>query len=89
MQEQTPKQIYIVRTKFYNLLTNCIPAEEILKCLTLQLFNLDSQLQHVVIHWSAFYEHRIKTGTRPIFHLEAFIAKYMSSYKNSQLSYDE
>jgi replication factor C subunit 3/5 len=45
MQEQTPKQIYEVRQKFYNLITNCISPEDILKFLSLELMNLDSDLQ--------------------------------------------
>ena len=27
------------------------------------------------LHWAAFYEHRIRKGQKPIFHLEAFAAK--------------
>lgn len=30
-----------------------------------------------VIKWAAFYEHRLKMGTKLIFHLEAFVAKFM------------
>ena len=29
----------------------------------------------------AFYEHRIQLGSKDIFHLEAFVAKFMSIYK--------
>jgi replication factor C subunit 3/5 len=31
---------------------------------------------------AAFYEHRLQEGQKAIFHLEAFVAKFMSIYKN-------
>ena len=42
---------------------------------------LDDQLKHEVVHWAAFYEHRVQTGSKEIFHLEAFVARFMSLYK--------
>jgi replication factor C subunit 3/5 len=67
-----------VRAKLYDLLTHCIPPTTILKTLTFRLLNLvDDELKGQVIEWSAFYEHRIRTGTKVIFHLEAFVAKFM------------
>ncbi len=38
---------------------------------------IDDALKADVIKWSAFYEHRIRMGTKVIFHLEAFVAKFM------------
>ena len=67
-----------VRAKLYDLLTHCIPPTTILKTLTFKLIPLvDNELKADVIKWSAFYEHRIKMGTKMIFHLEAFVAKFM------------
>lgn len=66
----------------YELLTNCIPPDIILKTLTKVLLSrLDDQLKHQVVRWSAHYDHRMKCGSKPIFHLEAFVAKFMSIYK--------
>eukprot|EP00850_Spirogloea_muscicola_P023801 SM000389S14642 [mRNA] locus=s389:19062:21553:- [translate_table: standard] len=80
--EQSPKRLFMVRGKFYELLVNCIPAEVILKRLTLELIKkLDAELKHEVCHWAAFYEHRMQLGQKAIFHLEAFTAKFMSIYK--------
>lgn len=31
--------------------------------------------------WAAFYEQRMQAGQKHIFHLEAFVAKFMSIYK--------
>ena len=30
---------------------------------------------------AAFYEHRLQLGNKAIFHLEAFVAKFMSIFK--------
>lgn len=88
MQEQTPKKILEVRSKFYNLIINCIPPELILKKLSQHLMNLDLELQHHVVTWTAFYEHRLQCGTKAIFHLEAFVAKFMSVYKKNLIQYN-
>ena len=67
---------------FYELLTNCIPADVIMTVLVRELMKaLDDQLKHEVCHWAAYYEHRLQTGSKEIFHLEAFVAKFMAIYK--------
>ncbi|TGZ85396.1 P-loop containing nucleoside triphosphate hydrolase protein [Ascodesmis nigricans] len=76
--EHTPARILLVRSKLYDLLTHCIPATTILKLLTFALIaKTDDALKADVIKWSAFYEHRLHIGSKQIFHLEAFVAKYM------------
>ncbi|KAI5858459.1 P-loop containing nucleoside triphosphate hydrolase protein [Tricharina praecox] len=78
LAEHTPARIMQVRGKMYDLLTHCIPPTTILKLLTFRLIErIDDQLRAEVIKWSAFYEHRIHIGTKHIFHLEAFVAKFM------------
>jgi len=82
MEEHTPARILLVRAKLYDLLTHCIPATTILKTLTFKLIpQIDDDLKIEVIKWSAFYEHRIRTGTKVIFHLEAFVAKFMRIFE--------
>lgn len=81
-EEQSPQRLLLARNKMYELLSNCIPAEVVLKTLTTVLLKrLDDQLKHQVIRWSAHYDHRMKLGSKPIFHLEAFVAKFMAIYK--------
>jgi replication factor C subunit 3/5 len=81
-REQSPQRLMAAREKLYELLINCIPADVIIKNLAFELMkNLDDSLKHEVIEWAAFYEHRIATGSKDIFHLEAFVAKYMAIYK--------
>lgn len=82
MREQSPKRLFQVRGKLYELLVNCIPAQIILKRLLCELLKkLDEELKHEVTHWAAYYEHRMRLGQKAIFHLEAFVAKFMSIYK--------
>jgi replication factor C subunit 3/5 len=81
-KEQTPQRLMAAREKLYELLVSCIPATVILKTLTKELMkNLDDGLKMEVSEWAAFYEHRIAMGSKEIFHLEAFIARYMCIYK--------
>jgi replication factor C subunit 3/5 len=82
LQEQSPKRLYQVRGKLYELLGNCIPAELILRALLVELLRkLDDELKVEVVKHAAFYEHRLQEGQKPIFHLEAFVAKFMALYK--------
>lgn len=82
LQEQTPSKLLHAREMMYELLTNCIPAEVIMVTLNKELCKaLDDSLKHEVAHWAAYYEHRIRLGSKEIFHLEAFVAKFMAIYK--------
>ncbi|KAL7270321.1 Replication factor C (RF-C) subunit [Rhizina undulata] len=78
LAEHSPARILQVRAKLYDLLTHCIPATVILKLLTFKLIEkIDDTLKADVIKWSAYYEHRLHLGSKVIFHLEAFIAKFL------------
>ena len=83
-REQTPQRLMAARDRLYELLVNCIPATVILKTLAFTLIeNMDDCLKTQVLEMAAFYEHRIATtGNKEIFHLEAFVAKYMKIYKS-------
>ncbi|GAU16314.1 hypothetical protein TSUD_299460 [Trifolium subterraneum] len=71
MKEQSPKRLFLVRGKLYELLVNCIPPEIILKRLLYELLRkLDAELKHEVCHWAAYYEHRMRLGQKAIFHIE-------------------
>ncbi|KAL7555027.1 hypothetical protein ACHAWF_018622 [Thalassiosira exigua] len=82
VREQSPKALLAAREKMYELLINCIPAQVILKTLVTELLpTLDDSIKGEVVTWAAFYEHRIALGSKEIFHLEAFVAKFMAIYK--------
>lgn len=89
MAEHSPARILQVRAKLYDLLTHCIPPTTILKTLTFKLIpKVDDELKAEVIMWSAFYEHRIRIGTKVIFHLEAFVTKFMKILETWLMSID-
>lgn len=80
--ERSPAQILKIRAKLYDLLSHCIPATMVLKVLCFKLVELvDPLIKKDVVYWAAFYEHRVKTGSKVIFHLEAFVAKFMRIYE--------
>ncbi|XP_033097589.1 replication factor C subunit 3-like [Anneissia japonica] len=82
VQEQSPKMLLEVRGRLYELLTHCIPADIIMKALLKELIlNCDGQLKSEITQIAAFYEHRLQMGSKVIYHLEAFVAKFMSIYK--------
>lgn len=43
--------------------------------------NCDGELKADVTQMAAYYEHRLLLGNKSIFHLEAFVAKFMCVYK--------
>ncbi|EON68028.1 replication factor C subunit 5 [Coniosporium apollinis CBS 100218] len=87
--EHSPARILQVRAKLYDLLTHCIPPTTILKTLTFKLIpKVDNALKAELIKWSAFYEHRIRLGSKHIFHLEAFVAKYMRIAESHEMGMD-
>eukprot|EP01147_Barroeca_monosierra_P011073 gene11073-3139_t len=82
ISEQSPQRLLDVRQRLYELLSHCIPPDVIIKCLTQELIgHIDGQLKADVVAHAAEYEHRLCVGRKAIFHLEAFIAKFMSVYK--------
>ncbi|KAJ5912137.1 Replication factor C subunit 5 [Penicillium subrubescens] len=89
IKDRSPAQLLQVRARLYDLLTHCIPPTTILKTLTFMLVSqVDDVLKPDVIKWSAFYEHRIKLGSKVIFHLEAFVAKFMRIYESWTMGMD-
>ncbi|RMZ74307.1 replication factor c subunit 5 [Pyrenophora seminiperda CCB06] len=84
VEERSPQRLLQVRASLYDLLSHCIDSTTIIKTLTWKLIpKTDDALKPEVIKWAAFYEHRCKIGSKQIFHLEAFVAKYMRLYESS------
>jgi len=81
-EEQSPQRLMLARNKLYELLANCIPPDLIFKKLTAALIcNVDDSLRYDIVKWAAFHEHRMLQGAKPIMHLEAFLARFMATYK--------
>ena len=83
IRERSPQMILTVRAKLYDLLTHCIPATMVIKTLCWKLCEgVDEVLKAETVKWAAFYEHRIRQGSKVIFHLEAFVAKFMRIFES-------
>ena len=90
LEEQTPQKLLQIRGQVYELLSACIPPEMIMQRLTVELLKkLDDSLKPQVLLHAAYYEHRLNLGTKPIFHIEAFIAKTMACYKKWSIEWME
>ncbi|KAK9449083.1 P-loop containing nucleoside triphosphate hydrolase protein [Limtongia smithiae] len=78
IRERSAKSLLQIRAKYYDLLAHCIPADILLKTLVFKLLpRVDGELKPELVYWASFYEHRIHQGSKVIFHLEAFTAKFM------------
>ncbi|KAI0067329.1 P-loop containing nucleoside triphosphate hydrolase protein [Artomyces pyxidatus] len=83
VKEQTPQQVMEVRSKFYELLSHCIPPTIILKTVADRVVErADESLKADIMHWAAIYENRMRLGNKKIYHLEAWVVKVMSLYKH-------
>jgi len=81
-EQQSSQRILEVRERLYELIAHCIPAEIIFKGLLDELLKTcDGQLKIQITQIAAEYEHRLRQGSKDLFHLEAFIAKFMLVYK--------
>jgi replication factor C subunit 3/5 len=83
VHEQSPQCLQNIRERVYELLTHGIPPEIIFKGLLKDLVkNCDGQLKAQVTQYAADYEEQLHRGSKAIFHIEAFLAKFMALYKS-------
>ncbi|KAK4686406.1 replication factor C subunit 3/5, partial [Tremellales sp. Uapishka_1] len=79
LADQTPQKLLEVRGKIYELLSHCIPPNVVLKTIAERIVDkVDETLKPQIVHWAAYYELRMRLGSKKIFHIEAFIAKVMT-----------
>ncbi|KAJ8716591.1 hypothetical protein PYW07_003218 [Mythimna separata] len=82
LSEQTPKKLGEVRQKLYELIIHGVPPDMIFGGLLKELVrNCDMSMKCQVASHAATYEHRMRLGNKAIFHIEAFVAKFMAIYK--------
>ncbi|XP_019859123.1 PREDICTED: replication factor C subunit 3-like, partial [Amphimedon queenslandica] len=80
--EQSPKRLLEVRGRYYELLTHCISPDINFKRILNELVaNCDGTLKAEVTQLAAQYQAQSQLGSKAIFHLEAFTAKFMRIYK--------
>lgn len=81
IKEQTPQKLFDVRQRLYELLSHLVPAQLIFEELLQRLLEkTDDSIKGRIIAEAAIFEHRMHLGSKPIFHLEGFVAKYMAVY---------
>lgn len=85
LSEQTPHKLEQTRDRLYELLSQGIPPDVIFKGLVQILTkSCDIDIKAEVLNFASLYEYRMQLGSKQIFHLEAFVAHFMSVYKKSQ-----
>lgn len=85
LQEQSPKMAMEVRGKMYELMAACLPADFILKELLLRLledYRCTEELKQRAIAAAAHFEYTMREGSKDIFHLEAFVLRFMADFKS-------
>ncbi|XP_029847031.2 replication factor C subunit 3 [Ixodes scapularis] len=83
VQEQSPKRLFEVRGRLYELLTHLIPPDVIFKGLVRGISSsCDGQLRCALVSEAARYEHRLQLGSKAVYHLEAFVARAMAMYRD-------
>jgi replication factor C subunit 3/5 len=88
LQDQSPERVMVIRTKFYELLSHCIPPTVIMKTVADSIvLKVDEPLKADIMHWAAIYENRMRVGSKKIFHLEAWVVKVMALYKVRDFCY--
>ena len=84
--EQTPRMLFEIRGKFYELLGQCIPGDMVLRELVLSLLALaPASARRDILAAAAQFDVNMKLGSKPIMHLEAFAAASMKAIKMVRL----
>ncbi|XP_063702225.1 replication factor C subunit 3 [Culicoides brevitarsis] len=80
--EQSPEKLAQVRERLYELIGQGVPPDMIFKGLVQYLTeSCDMTIKARTIKNASLYEYRMTQGSKHIFHLEAFVAQFMSIYK--------
>jgi len=83
LQEQSPKMAMECRGRLYELMAACLPADFILKELMLKLIaeQRNDELKQRALAAAAHFEATMRQGSKDIFHLEAFVCRFMADFK--------
>eukprot|EP00924_Labyrinthula_sp_SR-Ha-C_P006940 snap_masked-scaffold_8-processed-gene-5.34-mRNA-1 protein AED:0.00 eAED:0.00 QI:0/-1/0/1/-1/1/1/0/391 len=92
-QSQSPQNLLNLRNGIYELLANCIPGnviitrlcEEIVQRIQFRGF-IGLKLKTEITKSASFYEKRMGQGTKDVFHIEAFLARFMLVYKKELIN---
>jgi replication factor C subunit 3/5 len=85
LQEQSPRMAMEVRGNVYELMAACLPPDFILKELLGKLLSearvADDSFRRQAIAAAAHFESTMKQGSKDIFHVEAFVLRFMADYR--------
>jgi len=83
LSDQSPKMAMEVRANIYELLAACLPSVFILKelCKKLVAEQRVESLKQSTLAAAAHFESTMNQGTKDIFHIEAFVLRFMADYK--------
>lgn len=85
-EAQTVQQLLALRAAFYELEAHLIPPELIFRTMVTELLKYgDSRTKMPLLELAANYEHKMRIGSKKIYHFEAFVAKFMVVYKSRLL----
>lgn len=80
-RKQSASQLVIVRKKFQDMLSHAIPPDVILRRLVREVLHIaDDEIGGDICRVAAKFDRNLSNGTKPIFHLEAFAARFMQVY---------
>jgi replication factor C subunit 3/5 len=84
LQEQSPRMAMEVRGNIYELMAACLPPDFILKELLFKLLaeaRGGDNLHRQTIAAAAHFESTMRQGSKDIFHIEAFVLRFMADYR--------
>lgn len=80
-QKQSVDQLVAVRKLFLMLLGHAVPEDVILRRVVLDILGcVDDEIAPAICSAAAKFDLRLAKGSKPIFHLEAFAARFMQIY---------
>lgn len=85
-EAQTVPQLLILRAAFYELEAHLIPPELIFRTMVSELLKYgDIRTKNSLLELAACYEHKMRIGSKRIYHFEGFVAKFMVMFKQNLL----
>lgn len=85
-ESQTVSQLLQLRAAFYELEAHLIPPELIFRVMVTELLKYgDIRTKNALLELAACYEHKMRIGSKRIYHFEAFVAKFMVIFKQNLL----
>lgn len=86
LQEQSPRMAMEVRGNVYELMAACLPSDFIIKELLKKLLaeQRNDDVKRQAIAAAAHFESTMKHGSKDIFHIEAFVLRFMADYRAAQ-----